>query len=104
MYLLDSHCIPDIISHPIIHLKPENTETVVKATIVLHNYLTEVKDIATLYDKLNPDHVPYMHDDGAILDLPTWIPLSPASMSHKGCVQAVFQLTRRDSNMARQSY
>ena len=53
-----------------IHLKPENAESVVKATIVLHNYLTEVKDIATLYDRLNPDHIPYLHDDGAILDLP----------------------------------
>ena len=53
-----------------IHLKPENAENVVKAIIVLHNYLTEVKDIATLYDRLNPDHVPFMHDDGAILDLP----------------------------------
>ena len=53
-----------------IHLKPENAETVVKATIVLHNYLTEVKDIATLYDRLNPYHVPYMNDDGAIFDLP----------------------------------
>ena len=53
-----------------LHLKPENADSVVKATIVLHNYLTEVKDIATLYDRLNPDHVPHLHDDGAILDLP----------------------------------
>lgn len=32
-----------------IQLNPENTEAVVKAYLVLHNYLTEKKDIAAIY-------------------------------------------------------
>ena len=53
-----------------IQLNPENTDAVVKACIVLHNYLTEKKDIASIYQRLNPDHDPYLQEDGAILDLP----------------------------------
>ena len=42
----------------------------VKACLVLHNYLTEKCDIDDIYNRLNPDWIPYLQDDGAILDLP----------------------------------
>ena len=53
-----------------IQLKPDNTDAVVKACLVLHNYLTEKHNIDAMYNKLNPDGIPYLQDDGAILDLP----------------------------------
>ena len=53
-----------------IGLNAENTEFIVKACIVLHNYLTEKKEIAAIYKRLNPDGDPYLQEDGAILDLP----------------------------------
>lgn len=53
-----------------IQLKPENTDAVVKACLVLHNYLTEKCDVAAIYNRLNPDGIPHLQDDGAVLDLP----------------------------------
>ena len=53
-----------------IGLNDDNTEVVVKTCIVLHNYLTEKKEIAAIYNILNPDGDPYLQEDGAILDLP----------------------------------
>ena len=53
-----------------IGLNAKNTEVIVKACIVLHNYLTEKKEIAAIYNRLNPDGDPYLQEDGAILDLP----------------------------------
>ena len=53
-----------------IGLNAENREVIVKACIVLHNYVTEKKDIAAIYNRLNPDGDPYLQEDGAILDLP----------------------------------
>ena len=40
-----------------------------KACCVLHTFLTEKKDIATIYNRLNPDGNPYLTDDGAIIDI-----------------------------------
>ena len=52
-----------------IPLCPMNVDNVIKACCILHNYLTEDKDTATIYNRLNPDQEPYLQDDGAILDL-----------------------------------
>ena len=52
-----------------IPLIPENVDRVVKATCVLHNFLTEKKDLPTIYNRLNPDGDPYLTDDGAIIDI-----------------------------------
>ena len=41
----------------------------VKACCVLHNFLTEVKDLPTMHQQLNPDSIPYLTDDGALIDV-----------------------------------
>ena len=46
-----------------------NVVNVIKACCILHNYLTEDKDTATIYNRLNQDQEPHLQDDGAILDL-----------------------------------
>ena len=48
---------------------PINVDNVIKACCILHNYLTEDKDTATIYNRINPDQEPHLQDDGAILDL-----------------------------------
>ena len=53
-----------------LHLHPDNVEEVVKACIVLHNFLTIKKDLPAIFNRLNPDNDPYLQDDGAILDIP----------------------------------
>ena len=49
---------------------PDNGDLVVMACVVLHNFLTEQKDLPALFQRLNPDNLPYLHDDGAILAVP----------------------------------
>ena len=50
-------------------LMPQNADKVVKACCILHNYLTEEQDYHTMCNRLNPDQDPFLHEDGAILDL-----------------------------------
>ena len=85
-----------------IQFKPENTDAVVKACLVLHNYLTEKCDIDAIYNRLNPDSIPYLQDDGAILDLPNLHGYhSPAQVrAIRDVYKAVLQLTTRICNMA----
>ena len=52
-----------------IPLCPMNVDTVIKGCCVLHNYLTEEKDTASIMNRLNPEQEPSLQDDGAILDL-----------------------------------
>ena len=52
-----------------LQLMPQNADKVVKACCMLHNYLTEEQDYHTMCNRLNPDQDPFLHEDGAILDL-----------------------------------
>ena len=53
-----------------INLLPKNVDRVVKACVVLYNYLTELgKDLHEIHRRLNPDQDPYLQDNGAILDI-----------------------------------
>ena len=52
-----------------IPLCPMNVDTVIKACCLLHNYLMEEKDTASIMNRLNPEQEPYLQDDGATLDL-----------------------------------
>ena len=45
---------------------PDNVDLIVMACVVLHNFLTEQRDLPALYQRLNPDNLPYLRDDGAI--------------------------------------
>ena len=36
---------------------------------MLHNYLTEAKDLPAINQRLNPDGIPYLREDGASLDV-----------------------------------
>ena len=49
---------------------PENVDLIIMGCVVLHNFFTGDRDIPALYQRLNPDNVPYMCDDGAILAEP----------------------------------
>ena len=50
-------------------LLPENMDCVIKTSCVLHNYLTEAKDLSAINQKLNPGGISYLREDGAILDV-----------------------------------
>ena len=52
-----------------LQLLPENVDHVIKACCVLHNYLEEAKDLPAINHRLNPDGIPYLREDGAILDV-----------------------------------
>ena len=45
-------------------------DLIVMACVVLHNFLTEQRDLPALYQRINPDNIPYLRDDGAILAVP----------------------------------
>ena len=49
---------------------PENADLIIMVYVVLYNYLTEQWDLPALYNTLNPDSIPYLADNGAILDVP----------------------------------
>ena len=55
--------------HRKLNMLPENADKIVKACIVLHNFLRGKKDLHGFHQQLNPDNMPFLQDDGAILDL-----------------------------------
>ena len=52
-----------------LNLLPDNADSVIKPCLVLHNFLRGRKNLNDLTQQLNPDNVPFLRDDGAILDL-----------------------------------
>lgn len=46
------------IYHRKMNLKPENADKIVKATVVLHNFLRGKKTVGEIEDALNPDNLP----------------------------------------------
>ena len=48
---------------------PENVDFIIMACVV-HNFFTEQRDLPALFQRLNPNNIPYLHDDGAILAVP----------------------------------
>lgn len=50
-------------------LKPYTVIFIVKATCILHNFLRGNATIATTYADLNPDHEPYLGENGTFVDL-----------------------------------
>ena len=50
-----------------INLMPENVDLIMMTCVALHNFLSGERDIPALYQRLNPDNIPYLHDNGAIL-------------------------------------
>ena len=54
-----------------LNVQPDNVDKLVKATCVLHNFLTEPKrDLPGIIAELNPDAMPYLTERGALLDVP----------------------------------
>ena len=56
-----------------IHLQIDNAISVVKACVMLHNFLMEKRftlQVRALETELNPDDVPFLTDEGAIVPLP----------------------------------
>ena len=42
----------------------------VKATLVLHNFLcSRTFNVANIYNRLNPDNLEYLSENGAVVDL-----------------------------------
>ena len=58
-------------------LMPENVDLIVMACVVLHNFLAEQRDIPTLYQRLNPDNIPYLRDDVLFLQFPICMDITP---------------------------
>ena len=53
-----------------INLSPDNNTAVVQACCVLHNFLTKVKkELPLIHQQLNPDGIPYLTNDGALIDV-----------------------------------
>ena len=52
-----------------LQLKPYTVIFIVKATCILHNFLQGNSTIGATYADLNPDHEPYLGENGAIVDL-----------------------------------
>ena len=52
-----------------LQMKPYTVMFIVKATCILHNFLRGNSTLATTYADLNPDHLPYLGENGAIVDL-----------------------------------
>ena len=52
-----------------LQLKPNTVKIIVKATCTLHNYLRENSTTATNFANLNPDHIPYLGINAAIIRL-----------------------------------
>ena len=48
----------------------DNVDLIIMACVMLHNFLTEQRDLPALYQRLNPDNLLYLRDDGAILAIP----------------------------------
>ena len=55
--------------HRKLNLLPENADKIVKACIVLHNFLGGKKDLHGLHQQLNPNNEPFLPEDGVILNL-----------------------------------
>ena len=54
-----------------LQLLPENVDHVIKACCVIHSYLTEVKDLHAINQRLNHDGIPYLRENGTILTCKT---------------------------------
>ena len=53
-----------------IPLNIENADKIIKAACVLHNFLTEDKEVDRIYAEFNPNRESYLDDDVAILYFP----------------------------------
>ena len=86
-----------------ISLCPMNVDNVIKVCCILHNYLTEDKDTATIHNRLNLDQEPYLQDDEAILDLDNLNGYRSAAAVHAlvGPLLHLLQQARRMCQLAR---
>ena len=55
-----------------IGLMSENVDLIIMDCVVLHNYPKEQHDLTALYYTLNPDNIPCLRVDGAILAVPNF--------------------------------
>lgn len=57
------------IFHKVINLFPENVERIIKACIILHNYLRGRRDVSAVEEDLNPQRIPINNDECALQPL-----------------------------------